>query len=105
MVFDGFEVRQPLVSMVYAGFPPLVQRWNGCLPSLKSKPHPNCDVDDEGDSDDDDIIEHPWFGFETKSQQEILPTTLLASDLHDGGHYGGDDDEDDDYKSYGDDVD
>ena len=34
--FDGFEVRQPLVSMVYDGFPPLVQRWNGCLPSLKS---------------------------------------------------------------------
>ena len=42
--FDGFEVRRPLVSMVYNGFPPLVQRWNGCLPSLKS----NWNVDQVG---------------------------------------------------------
>ena len=34
--FAGFEVRQPLVSMVYHGCPPLVQRWNGCLRSLNS---------------------------------------------------------------------
>ena len=36
--FDGFGVTQPLVSMVYDGCPPLVQRWNGYIPSLKSKP-------------------------------------------------------------------
>ena len=35
--FDGFGVTQPLVSMVYDGCPPLVQRWNGYIPSLKSK--------------------------------------------------------------------
>ena len=34
--FDGFGVRQPLVSMVYDGCPPLVRRWNGYIPSLKS---------------------------------------------------------------------
>ena len=34
--FDSFGVRSPLVSMVYDGCPPLVQRWNGCLPSSKS---------------------------------------------------------------------
>ena len=34
--FDGFGVTQPLVSMVYDGCPPLVQRWNGYIPSLKS---------------------------------------------------------------------
>ena len=37
--FNGFGVRQPLVSMVYDGCPPLVQRWNGYIPSLKSKQH------------------------------------------------------------------
>ena len=36
MTFDGFGVRQPLVSMVYDSCPPLVQQWNGYLPSLKS---------------------------------------------------------------------
>ena len=34
--FDGFGVTQLLVSMVYDGCPPLVQRWNGYIPSLKS---------------------------------------------------------------------
>ena len=36
--FDGFGVTQPLVSMVYDGCPPLVQRWNGYIPWLKSMP-------------------------------------------------------------------
>ena len=43
--FDGFGVRQPLVSMVFDGCPPLVRRWNGNIPSLKSSCHPekkNC---------------------------------------------------------------
>ena len=35
-IFDGFRVRQPLVSMVFDGCPPLVRRWNGNIPSLKS---------------------------------------------------------------------
>ena len=35
--FNGFGVRQPLVSMVFDGCPPLVRRWNGCIPSLKSR--------------------------------------------------------------------
>ena len=34
--FNGFGVTQPLVSMVYDGCPPLVQRWNGYIPSLMS---------------------------------------------------------------------
>ena len=34
--FDGFGVRQPLVSMVFDGCLPLVRRWNGNIPSLKS---------------------------------------------------------------------
>ena len=38
--FNGFGVRQPLVSMVYDGCPPLVQRWNGYIPSLKSNAFP-----------------------------------------------------------------
>ena len=33
---DGFGVRQPLVMMVFDGFAPLVRRWNGYVPSLKS---------------------------------------------------------------------
>ena len=33
---DGFGVRQPLVTMVFDGCAPLVQRWNGYVPSLKS---------------------------------------------------------------------
>merc|ERR1719209_511448 len=36
--FDGFGVTQPLVSMVYDGCPPLVERWNGYIPSLMSSP-------------------------------------------------------------------
>ena len=36
--FDGFGVREPLVTLVFNGCPPLVQRWNGLnLPSSKSK--------------------------------------------------------------------
>ena len=46
------------------------------------------------------------MGLRQKGRQEILPTTLLASDLHDGRH-GDDDvndeDDDDDDKSYDDD--
>ena len=34
---DGFGVRQPLVTMVFDGCGPLVRRWNGYVPSLKSK--------------------------------------------------------------------
>merc|ERR1712024_422291 len=34
--FDGFGIRQPLVMMVFDGFAPLVRRWNGYVPSLKS---------------------------------------------------------------------
>ena len=52
------------------------------------------------------------MGLRQKLQQEILPTTLLAFDLHDAGHdddddddYDNDDDDDDDYKIYDDDVD
>ena len=37
--FDGFGVTQPLISMVNDGCPPLVQRWNGYIPSLKSNHH------------------------------------------------------------------
>jgi len=33
---DGFGVRQPLVMMVFDGCAPLVRRWNGYVPSLKS---------------------------------------------------------------------
>ena len=35
---DGFGVRQPLVTMVFDGCAPLVRRWNGYVPSLKSIP-------------------------------------------------------------------
>ena len=35
--FDGFGVRQPLVLMVFDGCLPLVRRWNGNIPSLKSR--------------------------------------------------------------------
>ena len=34
---DGFGVRQPLATMVFDGCAPLVRRWNGYVPSLKSK--------------------------------------------------------------------
>ena len=34
---DGFGVRQPLVTMVFDGCAPLVRRWNGYVPSLKSR--------------------------------------------------------------------
>ena len=34
---DGFGVRQPLVTMVFDGCAPLVRRWNGYVPSSKSK--------------------------------------------------------------------
>ena len=34
---DGFGVRQPLVTMVFDGFAPLVRRWNGYVPSSKSR--------------------------------------------------------------------
>ena len=34
--FDGFGVRQPLLTMVFDGCAPLVRRWNGYVPSLKS---------------------------------------------------------------------
>ena len=33
---DGFWVRQPLVTMVFDGCPPLVRGWNGQVPSNKS---------------------------------------------------------------------
>ena len=33
---DGFGIRQPLVTMVFDGCAPLVRRWNGYVPSLKS---------------------------------------------------------------------
>ena len=33
---DGFGVGQPLVTMVFDGCAPLVRRWNGYVPSLKS---------------------------------------------------------------------
>ena len=36
---DGFGVRQPLATMVFDGCAPLVRRWNGYVPSLKSKAH------------------------------------------------------------------
>ena len=32
----GFWVRQPLVTMVFDGCPPLVRGWNGQVPSNKS---------------------------------------------------------------------
>ena len=35
---NGFGVRQPLVTMVFDGCAPLVRRWNGYVPSSKSKP-------------------------------------------------------------------
>ena len=35
---DGFQVRQPLVTMVFDGCAPSVRRWNGYVPSLKSTP-------------------------------------------------------------------
>ena len=38
---DGFQVRQPLVTMVFDGCEPLVQRWNGYVPSSKSKHNTN----------------------------------------------------------------
>ena len=34
---NGFGARQPLVTMVFDGFAPLVRRWNGYVPSLKSR--------------------------------------------------------------------
>ena len=37
-------------SMVFDGFPPLVQRWNGYLPSLKSNDDDDDDDDDGGES-------------------------------------------------------
>ena len=33
---DGFEVRQPSVTMVFNSCAPLVGRWNGYVPSSKS---------------------------------------------------------------------
>ena len=36
---DGFQVRQPLVTMVFDGCAPSVRRWNGYVPSLKSTRH------------------------------------------------------------------
>ena len=33
---NGFGVRQPLETMVFDGCAPLVRRWNGYVPSLKS---------------------------------------------------------------------
>merc|ERR1711936_46133 len=33
---DGFQLRQPLVTMVFDGCAPSVRRWNGYVPSLKS---------------------------------------------------------------------
>ena len=33
---DGFQVRKPLVTMVFDGCAPSVRRWNGYVPSLKS---------------------------------------------------------------------
>ncbi len=36
---DGFGVRQPLITMVFDGCAPLVRRWNGYVPSLKSIGH------------------------------------------------------------------
>ena len=36
---DGFQVRKPLVTMVFDGCAPSVRRWNGYVPSLKSKLH------------------------------------------------------------------
>ena len=33
---NGFGVRQPLVPMVFDGCAPLVRRWNGYVPSLKT---------------------------------------------------------------------
>ena len=39
--FNGFGVRQPLVSMVFNGYPPLVKQWNGYIPSLKSTQNTN----------------------------------------------------------------
>ena len=36
---DGFQVRQPLVTMVFDGCAPSVRRWNGYVPSLKSNVH------------------------------------------------------------------
>ena len=35
--FDGFWVRQPLVTMVFYGCALLVRRWNGYVPSSKSE--------------------------------------------------------------------
>jgi len=34
---DGFQVRQPLVTTVFDGCAPSVRRWNGYVPSLKSR--------------------------------------------------------------------
>ena len=34
--FDAFGIRQPLIMMVFNGCAPLVRRWNGYVPSLKS---------------------------------------------------------------------
>ena len=34
---DGFGGGQPLVTMVFDGCAPLVRRWNGYVPSLKSR--------------------------------------------------------------------
>merc|ERR1719222_226583 len=35
---DGFGVGQPLALMVFNGCAPLDRRWNGYVPSLKSRP-------------------------------------------------------------------
>ena len=37
---DGFGIRQPLVMMVFDDCAPLVRRWNGYVPSLKSTQYP-----------------------------------------------------------------
>ena len=37
---NAFGVRQPLVTMVFDGCAPLVRRWNGYVPSLKSTAKP-----------------------------------------------------------------
>ena len=49
---DGFWVRQPLVTMVFDGCAPLVPRWNGYVPSLKSNGGSDGDDGDGGSNGD-----------------------------------------------------
>ena len=78
---DGFGVRQPLVTMVFAGCAPLVRQWNGHVPSSKSSNIAQVKIQDpakqrEATTDhDDDRAEQTGAGH---TDHGTNPTTIHA---------------------------